>query len=220
MFFLNNIGFEDEVRRVHFSIKEEIEKRLSEFRAIWKEGTEEDIFGELAFCLFTPQSKARCCWEAVSVLKEDGRLFVGKAEEMVGDMRKVRFLNKKSRYLVKAREQFSDNGSISIKKRLEVFCDEFSIRNWLCAEVSGLGMKEASHFMRNIGKGENLAILDRHVLKNLHKTGAIEEVPASVNSRLYLQIEKKMHSYSKETGIPVAHIDFVFWYMEAGEVFK
>jgi N-glycosylase/DNA lyase len=86
--------------------------------------------------------------------------------------------------------------------------------------VKGLGYKEASHFLRNIGLGEDLAILDRHILKNLGLLGVIDEVPSSPTKRLYLEIERKMAAFSKEAKIPMGQLDLLLWYKEAGEVFK
>ena len=88
------------------------------------------------------------------------------------------------------------------------------------ANIKGLGYKEASHFLRNIGLGGDLAILDRHILKNLALLGVIDEVPASPSKKMYLEIEKKMIDFSREAKIPMSHLDLLLWYKEAGEVFK
>ena len=80
-------------------------------------------------------------------------------------------------------------------------------------------MKEASHFLRNIGKGENLAILDRHVLKNLIRLQVID-YPKTLSKRVYLEIEDKMKDFSNKVSIPLAHLDLLLWSLETGEVFK
>lgn len=84
----------------------------------------------------------------------------------------------------------------------------------------GLGYKEAGHFLRNVGLGEDLAILDRHILKNLVLLGVIDEVPASLTKRRYLEIERRMIEFSKKTGIPMGHLDLLLWSKETGEIFK
>ena len=86
--------------------------------------------------------------------------------------------------------------------------------------VKGMGFKEASHFMRNIGIGNELAILDRHILKNMKLLGVIDEIPESITENVYLMLEKKLSEFSKSSRIPMEHLDFVLWYKEAGEVFK
>ena len=42
--------------------------REKHFDKVWENGTDEEIFAELIFCLFTPQSKAIWCWNAVNEL--------------------------------------------------------------------------------------------------------------------------------------------------------
>ena len=86
--------------------------------------------------------------------------------------------------------------------------------------IKGMGHKEASHFLRNIGLGESLAILDRHILKNLALLGVIKEPPSTLSRRLYLETEKNMKRFSKQAMIPMGHLDLLLWYKEAGEVFK
>ncbi len=107
-----------------------------------------------------------------------------------------------------------------LKERLDGFRDPLEAREWLVANILGLGYKEASHFLRNIGRGEEIAILDRHILKNLHRHGVIEKVPDSLSKKEYMRIEGLMKGFSKRTGIPLAHLDLLFWSMETGEIFK
>ena len=84
-----------------------------------------------------------------------------------------------------------------------------------------MGYKEASHFLRNIGKGDELSILDRHILRGLKKTSVIEEIPESLSEKKYLEIEKAMKKFAIEkVKVPVAHLDFLFWYLFNGEIFK
>ena len=86
--------------------------------------------------------------------------------------------------------------------------------------IRGLGYKEASHFLRNIGLGEDIAILDRHILRNLAMIGLIEDTPNSMSRKKYLQIEGEMAEFAKQIRIPLSHLDLLFWYKETGEIFK
>ncbi|MDP2974084.1 MAG: DNA lyase, partial [Candidatus Diapherotrites archaeon] len=95
-----------------------------------------------------------------------------------------------------------------------------SARNRLAENVKGLGMKESSHFLRNIGLGEGLAILDRHIVRNLLRYGAIKEMPKNLGKKNYLLIEEKMRQFSKRIGIPLAELDLLFWSKETGKIFK
>jgi N-glycosylase/DNA lyase len=83
-----------------------------------------------------------------------------------------------------------------------------------------MGYKEASHFLRNIGMGEDLAILDRHILKNLKILGVISEIPVSLTRNKYLEIEIKMRDFAENVKIPMSHLDLLLWYKETKEIFK
>lgn len=209
-----------ELHAIHRSIRSEVELRLESFETIWRDGSDEDIFHELAFCLFTPQSSANRCWEAVELLKSKGLIFHGAAEEISAHINTVRFRNTKAQNLVLARKLFTNNGRMSIKSILSAYPDARERRLYLVQNVRGMGWKEASHFLRNTGFGEDFAILDRHVLKNLRLLGVIPEIPRSLGPKRYLEIESLMAAFASSIRIPLAHLDYVLWYKEAGSVFK
>jgi len=83
-----------------------------------------------------------------------------------------------------------------------------------------LGLKEASHFLRNTGRGEDLAILDRHILRNLIRHGVLRRLPRTLTARRYLDIETRTERFSNEIGIPMSALDLLFWSRETGEIFK
>jgi N-glycosylase/DNA lyase len=195
-----------------------IKRRLLEFREMWKE-PEEMIFAELCFCICTPQSSARACDKSITRLKKTGILFKGREQDIVRYLTGVRFPRNKAKYIVNARNFLSKSGDIEVK-RLIRFSDPIKIRMWLVKNIKGLGYKEASHFLRNIGLGERLAILDRHILKNLVKYGIIKEVPKTLTPKRYLEIEKVMEKFSDSIDIPMAELDLLFWSEETGEIFK
>ena len=209
---------EEEIKRIYQEIKPTIEKRIEEFKEVWKEG-DERVFDEMVFCLFTPQSKAKVCWDTVQELKENDLLLEGEEDTISDEIKRVRFRNNKAGYVVEARDRFIENDK-SIKGKISEFDDQKEARKWIVDNVKGLGYKEASHFLRNIGKGENLAILDRHILRNLVSLEIIDEIPKTLTKKRYLDIEKKMEEFSDEIGIPLGHLDLVLWYKETGEVFK
>ncbi len=206
-----------DLKEKHALKRAEIEQRLAEFRENWNRD-DRHIFGELCFCLFTPQSKAKSCWRSIEKLKETGLLYSGTAEEIIKWMAAVRFNNNKSRYVVEARELFTRGGKLNVKESLHG--DPKEMREWLVKNVKGLGMKEASHFLRNVGFGDDIAILDRHILKNMVRYSVIREIPKSLTEKKYLEIEGKFLDFAKAQGIPASHLDLVFWSEEAGEIFK
>jgi N-glycosylase/DNA lyase len=209
----------DELIGHHREKKDAIRCRLDEFREVGEE-SDEKIFTELCFCLLTPQSKARICDKAIGRLLESGAIWKGDSTEVLRHLEGVRFPEGKARWIVAAREEFFRDGRWTLKERMEGFKDSFEAREWLVENILGLGYKEGGHFLRNVGKGEQLAILDRHIVKNLHRHGIIDKVPETLSKKEYLRIEALMKEFSSRVGIPLADLDLLFWSRETGEIFK
>jgi len=209
-----------ELKKSYRAKKEEIERRLSEFEKLSLIGTEEEIFYELCFCLLTPQSKAKVCLKVIEDFIKGKILSIDSRETVAKNLWGVRFKNNKAGYILNAKNLFLKNGTIEIKSKINGFKNAFEAREWLVKNVKGIGYKEASHFLRNIGLGENLAILDRHILKNLKVYGVIDEIPRSLSRKKYIEIEDKMKDFSRNTNIPLSHLDLLFWSRETGKIFK
>jgi N-glycosylase/DNA lyase len=208
----------DELAQEWRGRRREINRRLEEFRQIGR-GTEEQLFAELAFCIFAIQTSAHRSDEAVRGLATSGLLWRGSAREVAAFLRRrVRFHNHKGAYLVAARERFSGGDG-----PLRAWVHEIpppSARERFVREIDGFGYKEASHFLRNVGRGEEFAILDRHILKNLRYHGVIRSVPDSLSRTRYLAIEEKARAFAEDVDIPLAGMDLLFWSRETGAVFK
>ena len=201
-------------------MRPQIAKRLEEFRSIHKE-EDERIFSELCFCIFTANANALHCDKAIQELGKENLLLRGKAHQIKPKLKgRVRFHNKKTDFVIRARILFKKGNCLAVKERLDPN-DIIATREWLVENIKGYGYKEASHFLRNIGLGSDIAILDRHILKNLKKYGAISKIPASVGSRkVYMAIEEKMRAFSKRVRIPLEDLDLLFWSMQTGFIFK
>lgn len=218
-----SIGRDDqarEIKGIYDHKREEIRLRLREFEKIWEIGTNEEIFAELVFCILTPMARGRYCAIAVENMVRTGILFTGDVAEIARGLDGARFIYKKSAYIVEAREKFLRHSTASLKSIISLMDDGHEAREWMVQNVKGIGFKEASHFLRNIGFEQNLAILDRHILKNLRSLGVIEEIPVSLSRSRYLHIEKRMKEFSEAVRIRMSYLDLVLWYKETGEIFK
>jgi N-glycosylase/DNA lyase len=217
---LEEINHLKEIRRLHEKIRGPIEERLAFFRTILDHGSSRELFMELVFCLLTPQSKARQSGRALQRLLDGDCLFCGKFDEIRGRLNIIRFRNKKAAYILEAREMFCSDNGVDLREYIEGFTSVHELRLDIARKVKGIGLKEASHFLRNIGLGSDIAILDRHILKNLVLLGVIQSVPSTITKRYYLEIESAMKGFSRDTGIPLDHLDFVLWYRETEDIFK
>ncbi len=193
--------------------KSVIESRLTDFAHV----KQESYFYELCYCLCTPQSKAVNALRVVNVLREKQFFELGfNPEEVLRDKSQyIRFHNQKSVSLLKARE----NWSLIEMIVSDTATDILQKRESLVKHVRGLGMKEASHFLRNIGMN-GVAIIDRHVLKHLVLCGVFREIPRLTSKKDYLTIERQWFDYCYEIGLKQEIVDLLFWSYETGQVLK
>ena len=209
-----------ELIKIYKEKKDEIRDKLDILSGVWNE-KEERIFAELCFCLLTPQSKAEKCLEAITSLEKTGILFKGDENEIKSYLTGVRFKNKKARYIIKTRDYFFNGRKANFKEKIDPR-DVNGSREFLVENIIGIGYKEASHFLRNIGLGYQLAILDRHILNNLNEYRVINEDLDKLNltRKKYLEIEEKMRGFSNKINIPMAELDLLFWSMKTGKILK
>jgi len=203
----------DELNRHYQTHKDLIRTRLSEFSSV----PPEEYFYELAYCLLTPQSSAAHAEQTIALLRAAGFLTQSLNPEPILRQKGnyIRFHRTKSKYLVLMKNQFP-----VIAEKLAEPLTASDLREWLVTQVIGLGYKEATHFLRNIGKNHRLAILDRHILRSLKDLGVIPSIPKSMNKRQYHQIEQRFLVFADNIGIVLDELDLVLWSMETGEVRK
>ena len=199
--------------------KDDIKKRLEDFKDA-SVMTDEKLFSEFAFCILTPQSKATHSWNAIQALERNNLLLKGTREQIRPFLQTVRFGDTKSERIVVNRKFLTENGKLKIKDKISNKTAG-ELREWLVENIMGYGMKEASHFIRNIGLSNNkLAILDSHILKNLKGFGIINDIPKSLTKKRYLEIEQKMKEFSDKIGISMDELDLLLWSKETGFIFK
>jgi N-glycosylase/DNA lyase len=202
----------DELHAAYRERQADIQRRLDEFAVVPRN----EYFPELVYCLLTPQSSAVNAARAVEALRTAGCW--DSPEVSAGILRRassyIRFHNTKAKRIAEARAAFDAIGG-----RLAATSDARELRTWLVGNVKGLGWKEASHFLRNIGR-RNLAILDRHILKNLKYHGALASIPGTLTPKRYVTIERHFDRFARTMGIPMDELDLLFWSNETGEILK
>jgi N-glycosylase/DNA lyase len=198
--------------QLHGEHREAIQKRLRDFSQVHPS----EYFYELAYCILTPQSSAANAKKAVERLQANSFYETSFDPEQILFQKDfyIRFHRTKARLLLRLRESFPEIlDALSDSKSATV------LREWLVEHVQGFGYKEASHFLRNIGH-RDLAILDRHILKNLKRFGAIQTIPKTLTRKQYLKLENQFHQFADIVGIPLDELDLLFWSMETGEILK
>ena len=189
-----------------------IDERIDQFSSVFELGINE-IFKELCFCIMTANCGAKKCIEVQQRI--DTGFLTHSEEELRADFKEFgyRFPNIRAKYILEAREHL-----LELKSKLNSEIDEINLRDWLVRTIKGLGYKEASHFLRNIGY-RDLAIIDFHIIDLLVKYKIIEK-PKSLTKTKYLEIEAILKNLGDMLSLDMGTLDLYLWYMETNEVLK
>jgi N-glycosylase/DNA lyase len=192
-------------------IGDKINSRIKEFKNINKKSNDE-IFKELCFCLLTANYNAE---KSIKIQNSIGECFLSDSKEDLAEKLKQyghRFPNARAEYIYeskKCKHKLSEIVS---------FHDKKALREWIVSNVKGLGYKESSHFLRNIGF-DDYAIIDFHIVDILVKNNIIKR-PKSLTKNKYLEIEEILRQIAKKTNLTLAELDLYLWYMETGKILK
>jgi N-glycosylase/DNA lyase len=208
------------IKATHSKRKKEIRARLKEFQDVWKSGSDARLWEEMVFCFFTGGCSARMGLNAVEAVRH--LLLDGSQSELANALTGVhRYPNARARYIVASRDFLRQHCDLMLRERLASFDCHLGRRDWLVKEksIKGLGYKEASHYLRNIGL-KGYAILDKHILKCLAELKIIDD-PKPPNTRSkYLTIEEKLRSFAQTAQIDFDELDLVLWSMKTGIILK
>jgi N-glycosylase/DNA lyase len=197
-------------------LRELINGRIIEFRKLKEEGSCEDIFSELSFCILTANFSAE---RGIFIQKEIGIGFLYLSEEALARrLRELghRYPEKRAEYIVKARK-FKDKICELVKNSDEDRSKQ--IRKWMADNIYGIGYKESSHFLRNTGFF-NLAIIDFHILDILKKYKLLKQEFKTLTRKRYEEIEKVLEKIATTSILSLGELDLYLWYMETGKVLK
>ena len=206
----------------HRARRKDIKKRLGEFQEVWRHGSDARLWEELVYCIFTAGASARMGLNAIDAVRS--LLLDGEPEEMTQVLREAgahRFPVARPRYIVTTRNYFRVNFGMALRERLRSFSDPFERRDWLAQEkqIKGLGYKESSHFLRNVGvKGH--AILDKHVMRCLAEMNIVDTARPPANRRKYLEVEREFQRFAQQIKVDFDELDLVLWSMKTGEILK
>jgi N-glycosylase/DNA lyase len=191
-----------------------VESRIREFQAAQGE-EDERWFEELIFCLLTANYSARGALACIAALNEGDAIGEGSLEQLRACLEhRHRFPNKRAEFIHKARAHRDD-----LKRTITSQPSSRAARDWLVENITGLGMKEASHFLRNVGYLD-LAIIDKHILTHMEEQGIIGERPKTLTRRRYLEYEEILIRVAGMLGMSLGMMDLYLWAKKSGEVIK
>ncbi|MCU0239599.1 MAG: N-glycosylase/DNA lyase [Pyrinomonadaceae bacterium] len=207
------------IKKQHSDRYGEITNRLAEFSDIWENGSDERLWEEMVFCFFTGGCSAKMGLRSVEKVRH--LLANGNQEELCNALLGThRYPNARAGYIVKSREFLQSDCQMKLREKLSGF-EHTERRDWLVKEkrIKGLGYKEASHYLRNIGL-KDYGILDKHILRTMTELGLIEDpTPPSTRTK-YLATEEKLKDFAKKIKIDFDELDLVLWSLKTGEILK
>ena len=206
-----NTLFQDIHKLKNNTVHHRINKRIQEFKSVDLHSSD-DLFKELCFCLLTANFSAE---RAISIHAQLHDSFCTDSKETIAKKLKAcgyRFPTTRAAYISECAKQ---------KKQLQkniTSLDGEDRREWLVRNIKGLGYKESSHFLRNIGY-DDYAIIDSHILDLLKRNNLITP-PKTLTRKKYLEIEAILRTIATRTDLTLAELDMYLWYMETTKILK
>lgn len=198
-----------------------IQARLAEFDQIRRAGDDAQLFEELVYCIFTAGASARMGLSSVERVRP--LLFDGTLEQFAVALTGAhRYPNSRASYIIATRAYLTDECKLRLREKLDSFGEDWQARRDFLAQskgIKGIGYKEASHYLRNIGY-RGYAILDKHILKTLQEFGVIPEAIPPTTKKKYLAIEELMRKFAEELTIDFDELDLLLWSNKTGEILK
>ncbi|HEX8720046.1 MAG TPA: hypothetical protein VF736_05345 [Pyrinomonadaceae bacterium] len=210
----------ESIRAAHRARRDEIHARLAEFDEVWRAATDERLWEEMVYCIFTAGASARMGLGSVEAVRH--LLGGGTHEELASALAgRHRYPNSRSGYVVVTREFLRGDCGMRLRGRLEGFADPVERRDWLARSrgIKGLGYKESSHFLRNVGL-RGYAILDKHILRCMAEAGVIASPQPPATRARYLATESRLRDFARDLGVDFDELDLVLWSMKTGEILK
>ncbi len=188
-------------------------ERAEEFK-LNNSGDEKLWFRELVLCVLTANSSFVSAYYSLQSLGE--KIYFGTRDEIAKTLKEsgYRFYNLKSAYIVKNRELVYGKLKRIVKEIADV--DQLRAREFLLG-LPGIGMKEASHFLRNVGYFD-VAIIDRHVLNFLRNYLDIEN--KHLTKTKYIYLESVLRGISANLNIQIGLLDLFIWFKETKTLVK
>lgn len=197
----------------------------------WEDVEEDKLWQELCFCILSANVSFELAKSVIHRISDNNMLnpewiIEDKTSESTlfnfldgsnfepvkknGELRRYRYPKVKSQQIVNAAKRIYCNNSI--KEILNEFDSDVLARNFFYTEIAGLGIKEASHFLRNIGFATSLAIIDVHVFNFLKEFSLIDfEIGTSLTLKNYLLLEKTLKNLSEYHGLDLSILDLAIW---------
>ena len=206
-----------ELNDLYGIIKPDITARLEEFRIIHNEADNNKIFEELSFCILSSGAGPRMAQKSLEAI--GNTLHTGDFNDLKKRLSNVHKYPDKAEYIITTREYIQREFNYDLITELKAIEDRIERREFIAGNrsIKGIGMVQASHFLRNIGFF-GYAILDKNVLNSLHEFGVIDDSKAPSTAKKYIEKENLMIDFSDKLSISIDELDLLLWYRKNGKI--
>lgn len=189
-----------------------VQEKIEEFKKAGN-SSKEFIFGELSFCILTANTSAELGIRMQNEIGLEGFLNYD-ADTLRTELKraKYRFYNVRSNFIAEARWIMDDLPGL-LKST-----DRIGARDYLVENVKGIGYKEASHFLRNVGIFD-FAILDKHIMRMLSEEYSNLTLKTSTRKD-YLKNEELIIDLACKASIEPGILDLYMWKIATGKIIK
>ena len=186
----------------------------------WVSHSEDNLWRELVSCILGSRVRFEVAYAAVERLEENELLTARRRESRFQQYEDdataalsggYPFYRLRARQLREAAERLYGKSG-SIRGFLQDALDVRAARRLLTDEIAGLGPKQASLFLRNIGFAQYVAVLDVHVLAYMNWVGLTEKLFRSVPTiRKYETLEDAFIQHACSLGCSPDRFDLAVW---------
>jgi len=198
----------------------------------WIEMSESKLWQELCLCILSSNVPYELAQSAFFHLIDIGYLslmWIGKtknSQKMIanelcqpiylprrldGSYRKYRFPHTRSENIYQAARKVSLEEAW-LSNLLSESTSETATRDFLVANISGLGLKQASHFLRNIRYSNQLAIIDSHIISFLIEIDAVPQKNVkTITRKTYLKLESVLQGICDQHNLDLSIFDMAIW---------
>ncbi len=203
-------------------------------RANWQQMSEGRLWRELCLCIISSRTRFEMALAAVNSLERVGLLrrlreepediSYSQVEAILKPPKHLRtptnhsipFWRLRARQLVEAAQRLYTNGNGGLMALLSGFGDPGELRGYLVSEIPGIGMKQASHFLQNVGFSSDFAVIDAHLLSFLRdELMVIDADDKNLSKALYVELEQRIQRLAAANGFDLGLLDHVVWAMKS-----
>lgn len=186
----------------------------------WSRHSEDDLWRELVSCILGSRVRFETALAAVDRMssmrllsgsRRRGHFDQYEQDTVTALAGRYPFYRVRANQIRRAAERlYGSRGSI--RELLDSVDDVRDARRLLASDISGLGPKQASLFLRNIGYAKHVAVLDVHVLAYMNRAGLTDAPIRSVSTvRKYEALEDSFIEHAYSLGCTPDQFDLAVW---------